>query len=252
MAVSTGFHRNPLAGDTRLRPGVMPATHPSAAAEAVRSVMVQGAHLPYAALEAWVDGALAPAEQARHAPHLRWCRRCTAELADLKHHAAALRQPLPSASADGRQAGKLWRLLGHGLPWLSGGAVAAVLVAGVALDAPEPGGGRGDAGAARIKAVPVMAAMPIEAVNAGALDELKTVSEAAVRARAADDFALLATLLRAAAEAGNPTAAEALGLLYLRGDGVKADTEAAVRLWRAAAAQGSARAQRNLDVIGRG
>ncbi|VTY29892.1 Secretory immunoglobulin A-binding protein EsiB [Xylophilus ampelinus] len=103
-----------------------------------------------------------------------------------------------------------------------------------------------------MQAWPVMAAMPIEAVDAGALDELKTVTEAAGRARAAGDFAQLATLLRAAAEAGNPTAAEALGLLYLQGNGVEADMEAAVRFWRAAAGQGSARAQRNLDAIGRG
>jgi tetratricopeptide (TPR) repeat protein len=69
------------------------------------------------------------------------------------------------------------------------------------------------------------------------------------RAFIAERPLLALELARPAAERGDSTGMLTLGMLYLRGAGVRQDYAAALKWWRAAAALGNIRAQNNIGVI---
>src|SRR5919107_1027314 len=69
------------------------------------------------------------------------------------------------------------------------------------------------------------------------------------RAYIADKPLLALELAQPAAERGDSTAMLTLGMLYLRGAGVRQDYAAALKWWRDAAALGNIRAQNNIGVI---
>jgi tetratricopeptide (TPR) repeat protein len=69
------------------------------------------------------------------------------------------------------------------------------------------------------------------------------------RAYIADKHLLALELAQPAAERGDSTAMLTLGMLYLRGAGVRQDYAEALKWWRAAAALGNIRARNNIGVI---
>jgi hypothetical protein len=213
----------------------------------VRRVMAHAPHPGYRHFEACVDGtADAPLRERVH-QHVRWCRRCAGELADLEQCAAALRQPL-ARTAPARSGWTSW-LDGWRLPSLAGAALAAVFAAGVTLQSAwRPAADTQYHMPAR-PAAPGAIAEP--EFDTGALAELDRVSPAAVIAYGKADYAGLADVLRPAAARGDAIAADALGLLHARGWGVARDLDAAARCWETAAQAGRSSAVRNLQAIGR-
>lgn len=247
MSAISPAHGRPLPGEPGRRARLLPAGDPRSAEQAIRSIVAQGRHLSYQTMEAWVDGRLSPQERSAPQLHLRWCARCSAELTDLEKQAARLREPLPASREPGALR-RFWNGLSgpRAMSWAAGGAVAAAALAAVLLASPPE---QPTSGAEAWRPDPTAKKAQ---VDDAVLHELDQVSAAAAQAAADKNYARLAELLSPRAEAGDPLAAEALGLLYLRGWGVAANLDTTVRLWRIAASRGSQRAQRNLAAIGRG
>ncbi len=88
-------------------------------------------------------------------------------------------------------------------------------------------------------AIPVAALLISLSVFAGDLED----GRAAI---ASGDYAKARTLLLPLAEAGNPVAQNAIGVLYMEGWGVKQDYSVALKWYRNAANSGDPRARYNL------
>ena len=217
----------------------------------VRAIERAGPHLPYAQMEALVDGRLGAANRNEVQSHLAACPRCAREVSEMRAFAPALSQRLRPAKAPSPgffASLRDWFGGATAMRAVTASLVAAVAAVAVLSDRTGPVGGAGGNDGIRastsVATTPPMPAGPgtggatagASSYDRGVFDHLGKIAPEAEAAWRKEDFESVAKLLRVRADRGQTPAKNALALLLAEGQGVPVDRDAALRLWTAAAA----------------